>query len=97
MGGTQAFREERCIFAPPGTREDYDAWKRRISHAVLSPFVTRIADQAAGLICRKEITLKPREEGGTVDPWWSEVFCKDVDGYGTDLMPSHAAQCSPAC
>ena len=60
MGGTQAFREEAAFLLPQEPREDYDAWKRRVSHAVLSPFMTRIADQAAGLICRKPITLKPQ-------------------------------------
>ena len=33
-------------------KEDDAAWRRRVSHAVLSPFLVRIADQAAGLITR---------------------------------------------
>lgn len=85
MGGTQEFREHAAFLLPQEPREDYDAWRRRVSHAVLSPFMTRIADQAAGLICRKPITLKPRDEDGEVDPYWEDVFCKDVDGYGTDI------------
>jgi len=84
MGGTQAFRENAAWSLPQEPREDDAAWKRRISHAVLSPFLVRIADQAAGLISRKPITLQPREEGGEVDPYW-ERWIEDVDGYGTDI------------
>ena len=84
MGGTQAFREEAGTLLPIEPREDDAAWRRRVSHAVLSPFLTRLADQASGLICRKPVTLQPREEGGQVDEYWEE-FIKDVDGYGTDI------------
>ena len=68
---------------PQEPKEDADAWNA-VSHAVLSPFLTRLSDQAAGLICRKPITLQPREEDGVVDEYW-ENFIKDVDGYGTDI------------
>jgi hypothetical protein len=84
MGGTQAFRENAGALLPIEPKEDEAAWKRRVSHAVLSPFTMRIADQAAGLIMRKPIQLEPQEEGGEVDEYWSE-WIKDVDGYGTDL------------
>ena len=84
VGGTQAFRENSATLLAQEPKEDAQAWRRRVSHAVLSPFLTRIADQAAGLICRKPITLQPREEGGEVDEYWTE-FIKDIDGYGTDL------------
>ena len=84
MGGTQTFRENARELLPIEPKEDEQAWKRRVSHAVLSPFLTRLAEQAAGLICRKPITLQPREEDGTVDEYW-EDFVNDVDGYGTDL------------
>ena len=83
-GGTQAFRENAPTLLPREPKEDEAAWRRRVSHAVLSPFLTRIADQAAGLICRKPITLQSRKEGGEVDEYWTE-FIKDIDGYGTDL------------
>ena len=83
-GGTQAFRDNAATLLPIEPKEDAQAWRRRVSHAVLSPFLTRIADQAAGLICRKPITLQPREEGGEVDEYWTE-FIKDIDGYGCDL------------
>ena len=84
MGGTQAFREHAPELLPLEPKEDEAAWKRRVSHAVLSPFTMRIADQAAGLICRKPIQLEPKEEDGEVDEYWTE-WIKDVDGYGTDL------------
>jgi len=84
VGGTQAFRENCGELLPIEPKEDEAAWQRRVSHAVLSPFMTRIADQAAGLILRKPIQLEPKEEGMEVDPYW-EDFKGNVDGYGTDL------------
>ena len=84
MGGTQTFREHANELLPIEPKEDPAAHKRRVSHAVLSPFLTRLAEQAAGLICRKPITLQPREEDGEVDEYWKD-FVDDVDGYGTDL------------
>ena len=84
MGGTQAFREHAGQLLPIEPKEDEAAWRRRVSHAVLSPFTMRIGDQAAGLICRKPIQLEPKDEGGEVDEYWTE-WIKDVDGYGTDL------------
>lgn len=86
MGGTQAFRENAESLLPLEPREDEGAWRRRVSHAVLSPFVMRIAEQAAGLIMRKPLQLEPAEEygEGEVDEYWTE-WIKDIDGYGTDL------------
>lgn len=84
MGGTQEFRANAATLLPLEPKEDEDSWKRRVSHAVLSPFLTRLAEQAAGLICRKPITLEPQEEGGEVDPYW-EDFIANVDGYGANL------------
>ena len=84
VAGTQGFRENCAQLLPIEPREDEAAWKRRVSHAVLSPFTTRIAEQAAGLILRKPIQLEPQEENGEVNPYWEE-FAKNVDGYGTDL------------
>ena len=84
MGGTQAFRENSGELLPIEPKEDEAAWKRRVSHAVLSPYVMRIADQAAGLIMRKPLQLEPKEEGGVVDEYWQN-WIEDVDGYGTDL------------
>ena len=82
--GTQGFRENCGELLPIEPKEDEEAWQRRVSHAVLSPFLTRIAEQAAGLILRKPIQLEPKVEGMEVDPYW-EDFKENVDGYGTDL------------
>ena len=84
MNGTQGFRENAGTLLPIEPKEDEAAWRRRVSHAVLSPFTMRIADQAAGLIMRKPVQLEPKEEGGEVDEYWTE-WIQNVDGYGTDL------------
>ena len=84
VGGTQAFRKNCGELLPIEPKEDEAAWQRRVSHAVLSPFLTRIGEQAAGLILRKPVQLEPKEEGGEVDPYWDD-FAKNVDGYGTDI------------
>ena len=84
VGGTQTFRENARTLLPLEPKEDAKAWERRVSHAVLSPFLTRLAEQAAGLIMRKPIQLEPKEEGGEVDEYW-EQFVEDIDGYGTSL------------
>jgi hypothetical protein len=84
VGGTQAFRENAGTLLPIEPREDSAAWGRRTSHAVLSPFLTRIADQAAGLVMRKPITLKPKQADGVVDEYW-EAWKENIDGYGTSI------------
>ena len=93
MGGTQAFRANAEILLPIEPREDTAAWKRRVSHAVLSPFTMRIAEQAAGLILRKPIQLEPKEEDGQVDEYW-ETWIENV-GYGTSLTSLRAMLNSP--
>ena len=85
MGGTQVFRKYARTLLPQEPREFEDAWVRRVSHATLPPYTTRIAEQAAGLVLRKAIQLQPKTEGGEVDPYWTEDFALNVDGYGTDL------------
>jgi hypothetical protein len=84
VGGTQVLRLNAKTILPQEPREDEDAWKRRIYHATLVPYLTRIAEQAAGLILRKPIQLVAEEEGAEVDPYW-EQFVNNVDGYGTNL------------
>ena len=49
----------------PEPREDDDAYKRRIFHATLPPFLQRLASQAAGTILRRGIHL----EGGDEEYW----------------------------
>ena len=68
VGGTQAFREDAAVLLAQEPREDEQAWQRRVSRAVFSPFLQRLADQAAGLLMRKPIIFQSKEEGGIVDP-----------------------------
>lgn len=77
LGGTRALREQCERLIPREPREDEDAYQRRIFHATLPPFLTRLASQAAGLILRKGIQL----EG---DPYW-EDWSRNVSGDGTTL------------
>ena len=84
IGGTQYFRQNAQVFLPREPKEDYDAWRRRVSHATFSPYVTRLAEQAVSLVLRKPFQLLPRQEDGDVDPYWT-TFIEDVDGYGTSL------------
>ena len=84
VGGTQYFRENAALFLPIEPKEDEAAWRRRVSHGVMSPFTVRIAEQAAGLILRKPIQLEAENEDEELDPYWAE-FQQNVDGFGTDL------------
>ena len=82
--GTQYFRANANIYLPQEPQELEDAWHRRINHATFSPFVMRIAEQAAGLILRKEISLESQSGDTEVDPYWEE-FRHDCDGHGSSL------------
>ena len=84
VGGTQYFRANAVAFLPQEPKEDESAWERRVSHATLSPYTVRIAEQAAGLILRKPIQLASQNEGGELDPYW-EDFAKNIDGFGTEI------------
>lgn len=76
--GTEYLRENSEAFLPLEPREDYRAYLSRVNRAVFSPYTQRLVRAAAGLILRKPIAL----EG---DPYWREVFARDVDGCGSDL------------
>ncbi len=84
VGGTQAFRANAAVFLPQEPAENQEAWERRVSHATLSPYTVRIAEQAAGLICRKPIQLQSKDKDGELDPYW-EDFAQNVDGFGTSV------------
>ena len=79
VAGTDGLRDYAEEIIPREPREDDDAYKRRIFHATLPPFLQRLASQAAGTILRRGIHL----EGGDED-YWSE-WVKDVTGDGTSL------------
>ena len=76
--GTEYLRENSEAFLPLEPREDYTAYLARVNRSVFSPYTQRLIRAAAGLILRKPITL-------TGDPYWNEVFARDVDGCGSDL------------
>ncbi len=76
--GTEYLRENSETFLPIEPREDYSAYLARVNRAVFSPFTQRLVRAAAGLILRKPISL-------VGDPYWTDIFAKDVDGCGSDL------------
>lgn len=77
LQGTSGLRRNARSLVPQESREDDDAYNRRVFHATLPPFLQRLASQAAGIILRKGIQL----DG---DDYWSE-WSKDVTGDGTTL------------
>ena len=79
VGGTSTIRQYAHLIIPREPEEPDDAYERRIFHAVLPPFLQRLASQAAGTILRKGIHF----EGGDTEFW--EGWAKDVTGDGTSL------------
>jgi hypothetical protein len=76
--GTEYLRDNSQAFLPLEPREDYDAYLSRVNRSVFSPYTQRLIRAATGLILRKPITVLG-------DPYWTDVFVKDVDGCGSDL------------
>ena len=79
VGGTKAIRDYSERIIPREPAEDDNAYNRRIFHAVMPPFIQRLASQAAGTILRRGVHL----EGGDQEYW--EEWAKDVTGDGTPL------------
>ena len=79
VGGTNAIRYNAEEIIPREPKEPDDAYKRRIFHAVMPPFIQRLASQAAGTILRRGVHL----EGGD-EAYWDE-WAKNVTGDGTPL------------
>ena len=79
IAGTRGLRDYAEEIIPREPREDDDAYKRRVFHATLPPFLQRLASQAAGTILRRGIHL----EGGDEDYW--NDWIQDVTGDGTSL------------
>ena len=76
--GTDYLRANSETFLPLEPREDYSAYLARVNRSVFTPYTQRLIRAATGLILRKPISV----EG---DPYWTEVFNKDVDGCGSDI------------
>ena len=79
IAGTNGLRDYAEEIIPRECREDDAAYRRRIFHATLPPFLQRLASQAAGTILRKGIHL----EGGDQEFW--NAWAEDVTGDGTPL------------
>ena len=77
VGGTAELRNRSKSFIPQEPREDDAAYNRRIFHATLPPFLTRLASQAAGVILRKGIDIQG-------DDYWLD-WSQNVTGDGTTL------------
>ena len=76
--GTEYLRDHCQSYLPLEPREDYQAYQSRVNRAVFSPYTQRLIRAATGLILRKPITL-------IGDPYWTDIFAKDVDGCRSDL------------
>ena len=76
--GTEYLRDNCEAFLPLEPREDYSAYLSRVNRSVFTPYTQRLLRAAAGLILRKPISVQG-------DPYWTDVFNKDVDGCGSDL------------
>ena len=75
--GTDHLRQYKESYLPQEIREDDDAWAERVQKAVLTPYVLRLIENAAGIVLRR-----PIEVNG--DDYWKD-FIKDVDGLGSSL------------
>ena len=78
VSGTEYLRDNSEAFLPLEPREDYSAYLARVNRAVFTPYTQRLIRAAAGLILRKPINI-------VGDPYWTDIFNKDVDGCGSDL------------
>ena len=79
IGGTDYLRSHAEDIIPREPQENDGAYNRRIFHAVMPPFLQRLASQAAGTILRKGVNLSGGDE-----EYWRE-WQKDVTGDGTPL------------
>jgi hypothetical protein len=77
IGGTAALRANAERIIPQEPSEERTSYERRLFHATMPPFLSRLASQAAGVILRKGVLI----EG---DTYWDD-WIKDVTGDGTTL------------
>jgi hypothetical protein len=75
--GTERLRQLAAWYLPMEPREDVDAWQTRIRRSILSPFTTRLIENAAGAVLRRPIQIEgPR--------YWGR-FARNVDGIGSSV------------
>jgi hypothetical protein len=75
--GTERLRQLAQWYLPREPREDGDAWSTRVRRSILSPFTTRLIENAAGAVLRRPVQIEgPR--------YWSR-FARNVDGIGSSV------------
>ena len=75
--GTERLRQLAHWYLPVEPREDPDAWSTRVRRSILSPFTTRLVENAAGAVLRRPVQIEgPR--------YWSR-FARNVDGIGSSV------------
>lgn len=77
LAGTRGLRANCRSLIPQEPSESDDAYKRRIFHSTLPPFLSRLASQAAGIILRRGVKI----EG---DEFWLQ-WAQNVTGDGTTI------------
>ena len=75
--GTDRLRQLAQWYLPQEQREDQDAWSARVRRSILSPFTTRLIENAAGAVLRRPVQI----EGVR---YWSR-FSRNVDGIGSSV------------
>ena len=75
--GTEYLRWNAPLYLPREPREDEDAYNARVNRSVLSPYTTRLIENAAGTVLRRPIRIQG-------DDYWEE-FSENVDGLGSSI------------
>jgi len=75
--GTSYIQSQAQFFLAPEPREDADAYQKRVSRSLLSPYTLRLIENAAGMVLRRPITI-------TGDDFWKD-FASNVDGLGSSI------------
>jgi hypothetical protein len=75
--GTERLRQLAGWYLPQEPREDPDAWSARVRRSILSPFTTRLIENAAGAVLRRPVQI----EG----PRYWDRFARNVDGIGSSV------------
>jgi hypothetical protein len=75
--GTARLRSLAQWYLPVEPREDDDAWHTRVRRSILSPFTTRLIENAAGAVLRRPVQI----EGVR---YWGR-FARNVDGIGSSV------------
>ena len=80
LEGNYYLKQVQRDYVPALPNESDECYSRRLLQSLFTPYVSRVADAAIGLILRKPITL----EGGSEEFW--ESWSQNVDRQNTDLQ-----------